>query len=85
MSEASNHNCSPLVIGVAIAGDGVLNKKPIPVVVGRGGPGLIPGLLAMERSLEELGWPYTIFGPDTPITMVAEYAAALYKITSNRK
>ena len=63
----------------------LLNKKPIPVVVGRGGPGLIPGLLAMERSLDELGWPYTIFGPDTPITMVAEYAAELYKITSNRK
>jgi succinyl-CoA synthetase beta subunit len=62
-----------------------LNKKPIPVVVGRGGPGLIPGLLAMQRSLEELGWPYTIFGPDTPITMVAEYAADLYKVTSNRK
>jgi succinyl-CoA synthetase beta subunit len=63
----------------------LLNKKPIPVVIGRGGPGLIPGLLAMERSLEELGWPYTIFGPDTPITMVAEYAAELYKITTNRK
>ena len=63
----------------------MLNKKPIPVVVGRGGPGLVPGLLAMQRTFEELGWPYTIFGPDTPLTMVAEYAAELYKLTSTQK
>ena len=28
-------------------------------------------------SLEDLGMPYVIFGPDTPITLVAEYAAKL--------
>ncbi|MBN2322321.1 MAG: hypothetical protein JXQ30_01190 [Spirochaetes bacterium] len=49
----------------------------IPVIVGRGGPNLISGLLAMKKTLEYLGLPYVIFGPDTPVTMVAEYAARL--------
>ncbi|HOB74061.1 MAG TPA: ATP citrate lyase citrate-binding domain-containing protein [Phycisphaerae bacterium] len=47
----------------------------MPVIVGRGGPRLVQGLLAMQRTLEELRLPYVIFGPDTPLTLVAEYAA----------
>ncbi len=47
----------------------------IPVVIGRGGPRLVRGLLSMKDTLESLGLPYVIFGPDTPVTLVAEYAA----------
>ncbi len=46
-----------------------------PVIIGRGGPQLVKGLLAMKETLESLGLPYVIFGPDTPVTQVAEYAA----------
>lgn len=49
----------------------------IPVVIGRGGPRLVQGMLAMKRTLEDLKMPYVMFGPDTPITLVAEYAARL--------
>lgn len=51
----------------------------IPVVIGRGGPRLVQGLLTMKDTLESLGMPYVIFGPDTPVTQVAEYAARLAK------
>ncbi len=53
--------------------------RTIPVIVGRGGPQLVNGILTLKETLEELEWPYAIFGHDTPITMVAEYAARLYK------
>lgn len=49
----------------------------IPVVVGRGGPGLVQGFGALKKTLENLGMPHVFFGPDTPITMVASYAAEL--------
>lgn len=49
----------------------------IPVVIGRGGPRLTKGILIIKQALEYLGMPYVIFGPDTPVTMVAEYAARL--------
>lgn len=49
----------------------------LPAVVGRGGPHLVRGLLALRAAFEELSMPYVIFGPDTPVTMVAEYAARL--------
>ena len=49
----------------------------IPVVVGRGGPRLVKGLLALKQVLEYLKLPYVIFGPDSPVTLVAEYAAKL--------
>lgn len=48
-----------------------------PVIVGRGGPQLLRGLLSLKDTLEALHLPYVIFGPDTPVTMVAEYAAKL--------
>jgi succinyl-CoA synthetase beta subunit len=46
-----------------------------PVIIGRGGPQLVKGLLTMKDTLELLGLPYVIFGPDTPVTQVAEYVA----------
>lgn len=65
--------------------DALLNyveeKGPIniPVVIGRGGPKLVKGILIMKQTLDYLKLPYVIFGPDTPVTMVAEYAAKLVK------
>jgi len=50
---------------------------PIPVVIGRGGPGLIQGFAIMKKTLENLGMPYVFFGHDTPISLVATYAAKL--------
>jgi succinyl-CoA synthetase beta subunit len=49
----------------------------IPVVIGRGGPGLVQGFRTLKNTLDNLGMPYVFFGPDTPITMVASYAAKL--------
>jgi len=49
----------------------------IPVVIGRGGPGLVQGFAVLKKTLENLNMPYVIFGPDTPITLVAAYAAKL--------
>ncbi|MBN2293792.1 MAG: hypothetical protein JXM70_15295, partial [Pirellulales bacterium] len=52
----------------------------IPVVVGRGGPGLVQGFGHLKKALDNLAMPYVFFGPDTPITMVAAYAAELASI-----
>jgi succinyl-CoA synthetase beta subunit len=56
-----------------------------PVIIGRGGPQLVQGLLAMKDTLESLGLPYIIFGPDTPVTQVAEYAARFAKARKEMK
>jgi len=56
--------------------------RDIPVVVGRGGPGLIQGFAHLKKTLDNLGMPYVFFGPDTPITMVAAYAAELANLPS---
>jgi len=37
----------------------------------------VQGLATLKKTFENLGLPYVIFGPDTPITLVAEYAAKL--------
>jgi len=50
-----------------------------PVIVGRGGPRLVQGFLTLMDTLETLGLPYVIFGPETPVTQVAEYAAQFAK------
>ncbi|MCK4400701.1 hypothetical protein KAW08_00175 [bacterium] len=47
------------------------------VVIGRGGPHLAKGIFVMKKSLEALNLPHVIFGPDTPVSLVAEYAARL--------
>lgn len=61
------------------------NGKKLPVIIGRGGPQLVTGLLSMRDALEELEWPYVIFGHDTPITMVAQYAADLYNYLAENR
>jgi len=54
------------------------NAPPsIPCVIGRGGPGLVQGFATLKKTLENIGMPYVFFGPDTPITLVAAYAAKL--------
>jgi len=53
--------------------------RRIPVVIGRGGPGLVQGFATIKKTLENLGMPYVLFGPDTPISLVASYAARLAK------
>lgn len=47
----------------------------IPVVIGRGGAHLVQGFASLKKTLDNLNMPHVIFGPDTPITLVAEYAA----------
>lgn len=64
-------------IADALTENASLRTTELPVIVGRGGPRLVQGLLTLQRCLEELGWPYTFFGPDTPITMVAQYTGQL--------
>ena len=58
--------------------------RKIPVVIGRGGPRLARGIMAMRQALDYLGLPYVIFGPDTPVTMVAEYAARMVRAIAHR-
>jgi hypothetical protein len=60
-------------------------RVSIPVVIGRGGPRMVPGFIAMRETLETLGLPYVIFGHDTPVTLVAEYAAELARFVRTRK
>jgi succinyl-CoA synthetase beta subunit len=62
-------------------------KGPVsmPVVVGRGGPHLVQGFVALKKTLDNLRLPHVFFGPDTPITLVAEYAAALARAVSPSK
>ena len=63
-------------IAVALQ-DYVAEHGPIstPFIVGRGGPRLVQGLLVLRETLDSLGVPYVIFGPESPVTLVAEYAA----------
>jgi len=57
----------------------------IPCIVGRGGPGLIQGFAVLKKTLENIGMPYVFFGPDTPITLVAAYAARLVEFVDQPK
>jgi len=57
----------------------------IPVVVGRGGAHLIQGFVALKKTLDNLRMPHVFFGPDTPITLVAEYAASLVGAANHGK
>ncbi|NQT85693.1 hypothetical protein HQ560_02955 [bacterium] len=73
-------------IGDALADYFAQNERvEIPVVIGRGGPRMVPGFLAMRETLETLRLPYVIFGHDTPLTLVAEYAAQLATFASKQK
>ncbi len=47
---------------------------PLYVVIGRGGPNLVRGMAAMRDTMEALGLPYRIFGFDSDMSEVVNYA-----------
>jgi len=50
--------------------------SPLYVVVGRGGPNLIRGMSYMKDTLDSLGVPYQMFGFDSAMSEVVNYAQA---------
>src|SRR4030095_805077 len=48
--------------------------QPLYVVAGRGGPNLVRGMAAMRDTMEALGLPYRIFGFDSDMSEVVNYA-----------
>ena len=52
-------------------------RKPLYVVVGRGGPNLIAGMSYMKDTLDALGIPYRMFGYDSAMSSVINYAMAI--------
>src|SRR5437899_6792621 len=50
---------------------------PLFVVIGRGGPNLVRGMCAMRDTMEALGLPYRIFGFDSDMSEVINYARAV--------
>jgi hypothetical protein len=50
---------------------------PLYVVIGRGGPNLVRGMAAMRDTMEALGLPYRIFGFDSDMSEVVNYAKAV--------
>src|SRR6267143_3439874 len=51
--------------------------SPVYVVIGRGGPNLVRGMGAMRDTMEALGLPYRIFGFDSDMSEVINYARAV--------
>ena len=49
---------------------------PLYVVIGRGGPNLVRGMGAMRDTFDALGLPYRIFGFDSDMSEVINYAQA---------
>lgn len=54
-------------------------KKPIYTIIGRGGPNLIKGMFYAKDILDTLKLPYKVFGYDTSMIKVLEYAAKIDK------
>ncbi len=50
--------------------------QPLYVVVGRGGPNLVRGMGYMQDTLDSLGIPYQMFGFDSAMSEVVNYAQA---------
>ncbi|MEO5330878.1 MAG: carboxylate--amine ligase [Magnetococcus sp. YQC-5] len=50
---------------------------PLFVVVGRGGPNLVKGLGYLKDTLDSLGLPYAMFGYDSAMSEVINYAQAV--------
>ncbi|MDP2752459.1 MAG: ATP citrate lyase citrate-binding domain-containing protein [Rhodocyclaceae bacterium] len=50
---------------------------PIYVVIGRGGPNLIRGMSYMKDTMDALGVPYQMFGFDSAMSEVVNYAQAV--------
>ena len=51
-----------------------LGPTPLFVVAGRGGPNLVRGMGALRDTCEALGLPYRIFGFDSAMSEVVDYA-----------
>ncbi len=51
--------------------------QPLYVVVGRGGPNLIRGMSYMKDTLDSLGIPYQMFGFDSAMSEVVNFAQAV--------
>ena len=49
---------------------------PLMVVVGRGGPNLVRGLGYLKDTLDSLGLPYAMFGYDSAMSEIVNYAMA---------
>jgi hypothetical protein len=49
---------------------------PLFVVIGRGGPNLVRGMGAFVDTLDALGLPYRVFGFDSALSEVVNYAQA---------
>jgi succinyl-CoA synthetase beta subunit len=47
---------------------------PLYVVIGRGGPNLVRGMSVMRDTMEALGLPYRVFGFDSDMSEVVDYA-----------
>jgi hypothetical protein len=47
---------------------------PLYVVLGRGGPNLVRGMAALRDTCGALGLPYRLFGFDSDISQVIQYA-----------
>lgn len=50
---------------------------PLFVVVGRGGPNLIRGMSTLKDTLDALGVPYRMFGHDSSVSEVVNYAKSV--------
>jgi succinyl-CoA synthetase beta subunit len=53
---------------------GAHGAQPLYVVVGRGGPNLVRGMAVMRDTCEALGLPYRLFGFDSAMSEVVDYA-----------
>ena len=56
---------------------GALGPTPLYVVVGRGGPNLVRGMGALAETCDSLGLPYRMFGFDSAISEVVNYAKGI--------
>jgi len=54
-----------------------IGPTPLFVVVGRGGPNLIRGMAYMSETLDNLRLPYRIFGHDSAMSEVVNYALSV--------
>jgi succinyl-CoA synthetase beta subunit len=53
---------------------GKVGPQPLVVVAGRGGPNLVRGMAVLRDTCESLGVPYRIFGFDSAMSEVVDYA-----------
>ena len=52
----------------------MVRSTPLYVVAGRGGPNLVRGMGALRDTCEMLGLPYRLFGFDSAMSEVVDYA-----------